>query len=140
MVLVKVFLDSAYVIALLSSTDKYHQQAEKLAEQMEMKETKLVTTQAIVLEIGNALAKMRYRRAAIELIDSFIEDPNIEIVSLSQRLWERAINRFQERPDKEWGLTDCISFIVMEDYGLTEALTTDNHFNQAGFQVLLSAS
>ena len=90
-----------------------------------------------MLEIGNALAKVRYRAAAIELLDSIEEDPNIEIIPLSEEFYERAIELYRQRQDKEWGITDCISFTVMEDHKLTKALTTDDHFQQAGFRALL---
>ena len=97
----------------------------------------MITTHAVLLEIGNALAKQRYRVAAIELLDSLQEDPDVEIIPISADLYIRAFQLYRERPDKEWGLTDCISFVVMKDRGLMKALTTDEHFKQAGFQVLL---
>jgi predicted nucleic acid-binding protein len=65
------------------------------------------------------------------------EDPDVEIVTLSEELYKRGLQLYRERRDKEWSLTDCISFIVMQELGLTEALTTDKHFRQAGFRVLL---
>ena len=133
----KVFIDSAYAIALSAVTDQYHQKAEMLAKQIETSGNALITTRAVVLEIGNALARLRYRNAAIELLDSLEEDPNVEIIPLSEELYDRAMEFYRQRPDKEWGITDCISFVVLQDYGLTEALTTDEHFKQAGFRALL---
>jgi predicted nucleic acid-binding protein len=133
----EVFLDAAYAIALSAPNDQYHERAKALAEQLEANETRLITTRAVALEIGNALARQRYREAAIELLESLEEDSNVEIVPLSENLYERAFQLYRERSDKEWGLTDCISFIVMKDRGLLKALTTDEHFKQAGFHVLL---
>ena len=133
----KVFLDASYAIALSNLSDQYHLQAETIAEKLEAKGAKLITTQAVILEIGNALAKLRYRKAAVELINSLENDISIEIVSLTNELYKRAFRFYKERLDKEWGLTDCISFVVMQDYNLTEALTADEHFEQAGFQVIL---
>lgn len=133
----KIFLDAAYAIALSSVSDKYHKEAEKLAKQIETDDIKLVTTRAVMLEIGNALAKIRYREAAIELLDSIEEDLNIEIIPLSEDLYERALELYRQRQDKEWGITDCISFTVMQDHKLTKALTTDDHFQQAGYSALL---
>jgi predicted nucleic acid-binding protein len=133
----KVFLDAAYAIALSAPNDQHHEFAEILAEQIEMEGTQLITTRAVVLEIGNALAKLRYRNAAIELMDSLEEDPNVEIIPISEEIYRRAFQLYRERPDKEWGLTDCISFVVMKDRGLMNALTTDEHFKQAGFNALL---
>ena len=133
----KCFLDAAYAIALSAVTDQYHKKAEILASQMETASTQMITTRAVILEIGNALAKLRYRAAAIELLDSLEEDPNVEIIALSEELYNRAMELYRQRPDKEWGLTDCVSFVVMQDYGITEALTTDEHFKQEGFRALL---
>jgi predicted nucleic acid-binding protein len=133
----KVFLDAAYAIALSAPNDQYHELAEILAEQLEAEGTQLITTRAVVLEIGNALAKLRYRNVATELLDSLEEDPNVEVIPLSEELYKRAFQLYRERPDKEWGLTDCISFVVMKDRGLMNALTTDEHFKQAGFNALL---
>jgi hypothetical protein len=128
------FLDTAYAIALSAVTDQYHQKAEILSRQIETEAILLITTRAVILEIGNALAKLRYRAAAIELLDSLEEDLNVEIIPLSEELYSQAIELYRQRPDKEWGITDCISFVVMQDYGVTDALTTDEHFNQAGFK------
>ena len=136
----EVFLDAAFAIALSAPNDQYHQQAIVLADQLEAAQTQLVTTRAMVLEIGNALAKLRYRQAAVDLLNVLEKDPHVEIVPLSEQLYERAVQLYQARPDKEWGITDCISFVVMQDRGLIEALTTDEHFQQAGFQALLRLS
>jgi len=133
----EVFLDTAYAIALSSTNDHFHQRAVFLADQLEAAGTRLVTTQAVLLEIGNALAKRRYRSAAIQLLDTLERDPKVEIISLSVELYTRALQMYSERPDKEWGLTDCVSFIVMQDRGISEALTTDEHFQQAGLRALL---
>jgi len=71
------------------------------------------------------------------LLDSLETDPNVDILPVSEPLYARALQLYRERPDKEWGLTDCVSFLVMRDRRLTEALTTDEHFQQAGFRALL---
>ena len=133
----EVFLDTAYAIALSSPADRFHPRAVALAEQMEALGTRLVTTRAVLLEIGNALAKPRFREAAAQLLAALEADSNVDIVPLSESLYARAVQLYRERPDKEWGITDCVSFLVMQDRGLTEALATDEHFQQAGFRSLL---
>jgi hypothetical protein len=133
----EVFLDTAYAIALSSPNDQFHARAVELAEQLEALGTRLVTTRAVLLEIGNALAKPRYRQAAVQLLAALEADPKVDIVPLSESLYVRAIQLYRERPDKEWGLTDCVSFLAMQDRRLTEVLTTDVHFQQAGFRALL---
>lgn len=133
----EVFLDTSFAIALSSVTDQNHVRAVQLANQIETNKTRLVTTQAILLEIGNALSKQRHRAAAIQLLESLETDPSVEVVLLTNSLYKLAFNLFKQREDKEWGLVDCISFIVMQDRGITDALTTDTHFQQAGFRALL---
>jgi uncharacterized protein len=71
------------------------------------------------------------------LLQAMEQDPAVEIVALSEEWYARAMRLYGERPDKEWGLTDCVSFVVMQERGLTEALTTDDHFRQAGYRPLL---
>ncbi|MDQ3521423.1 MAG: type II toxin-antitoxin system VapC family toxin [Gemmatimonadota bacterium] len=132
------FLDASYVIALSATTDQHHRRAIVLSERLEASRIRLVTTRAVVLEIGNALSKLRYREAAVTLLNAIENDPMIEVVPLAEPLYARALEFYQQRADKEWGLTDCISFIVMRERGIGEALTADEHFRQAGFRVLLA--
>ena len=136
----EVFLDTAYAIALSSPNDIFHHRAIQLADQIEAEGIQLATTRAVLLEIGNALSRQRHRNAAIALLDALEADPNVEIISLSEQLYTRALQLYRERPDKEWGLTDCVSFVVMQDRAIAEALTTDEHFQQAGFRALMRES
>ena len=89
------------------------------------------------MEIGNTLSKQRYRPAAVELLLSLENDPKVEIVPVSGDLYAQAFKLFSERTDKEWGLVDCVSFVVMRERGITDALTSDDHFRQAGFNALM---
>ncbi len=131
------FLDTSYAIALSVESDEHHQRAEQLAEQLLANQTPIITTRAVLLEIGNALSKQRYRQAAGELLGALERDPQIEIVSLAEELYQQALALFCSRLDKQWGLIDCVSFVVMQQRGMTTALTTDEHFEQAGFRALL---
>lgn len=136
----EVFLDSSYAIALAAANDRYHAKAVALAAEMKRAGTRLVTTEAVFIEIGNALSKERYRVAAVHLLSSLASDPSVEIVSVPTELLDAAWQLYQQRLDKEWGLTDCISFIVMSRRELHEALTADQHFHQAGFKTLLETT
>jgi predicted nucleic acid-binding protein len=135
--MIEVFLDSAYAIALAALNDQYHERAITLADKLEADAVRLITTRAVVLEIGNALSSARHRQAAISMLTGMEQDQNVEIIPLSEELYERAFQLYRNRPDKGWGLTDCVSFVVMQERGLTEALTSDAHFEQAGFRALL---
>ena len=134
---VEVFLDAAYAIALSAPSDQLHIRAVALAQQLEAAQTHLVTTQAVMLEIGNTLSKKRYRAAAVELLCSLEADPSVVIVPFSPGLYTEAFDLYRSRLDKEWGLIDCASFVIMKARGITDALTADEHFEQAGFRALL---
>jgi predicted nucleic acid-binding protein len=97
----------------------------------------MITTRAVLLEIGNSLARARYRSAAISLLQAMETDPTIEIVPLSEELYQPSSQMYCDRPDKEWGLIDCVSFAIMSDRRITKALTADEHYQQAGFRALL---
>jgi predicted nucleic acid-binding protein len=129
-----IFVDTRYFLALLNSHDEYHQRALILADQLD---DRLVTTEAILTEIGNSLAKPQWRELAIDTLNDLRDDEEVEILSISPDLFSEALMFYSSRMDKEWGLTDCISFVVMNDRKLTDALTTDHHFEQAGFKALL---
>ena len=133
----ELFLDTAYAIALSSPRDSFHPQAVLLADEIAAKSTKLITTQAVLLEIGNALASPKYRQKAALLLQALSADSRVEVVPLTDMLYEQAFNLFRDHTDKAWGITDCISFIVIRERNLTEALTADHYFEQAGFRALL---
>jgi predicted nucleic acid-binding protein len=97
----------------------------------------MVTTVAVVLEVADALAAPAMRVGCARFLEGLLERSATTIHALSRDLLWRGITRYRQRPDKAWSLTDCISFIVMEDEKLTEALTGDHHFEQAGFTALL---
>ena len=130
----RTFVDTFFVVALTNQHDTYHSQASRLADEYEGRP--LLTTDAVLLEIGNALAR-RFKSEAIEIIDSFFSSPEVEIVRLSPELFEQAYELYQAYRDKEWGLVDCISFVVMRQMNIHQALTFDQHYIQAGFKALM---
>lgn len=132
-----VFLDTSHLVALASNRDQYHQKSVELTEATTAAGRRIVTTEAILLEVGNSLARLRYRRGAALLLRSLLSDTSCEIEPVTTELLRRGLDLYVARADKEWGLVDCVSFIVMQDRGLTEALTSDDHFEQAGFIALL---
>jgi predicted nucleic acid-binding protein len=131
------FLDTAFAIALISPNDTFHEKAVELANLVEKTGLRLVTTRAVVIEIGNALSKQSLRKSAVALIDSMEGDETVTIVPVSDEIYGEAFKLFRSRLDKDWGLTDCISFVVMKRQKIINALTTDQHFQQAGFVTLM---
>lgn len=130
------FLDTSYLIALYNPKDDYHNAALRWKVKIESTDC-FCTTEAVLVELGNAWSKQANRKKAFEVISLCNNRPEIEIVELTHTLFMRALSLYGKREDKEWGLTDCISFTVMKERNLTYALTVDEHFKQAGFRALL---
>ena len=132
----RLFADTSYYLALLNPRDAWHQRACELSRLLD---ADVVITDYVLLELGNAFSSVSLRQRLRPMIELLRADSAIECVPANEELFERGLTLFGQRPDKEWSLTDCISFVVMQDYGLTDALTTDHHFEQAGFNALLSS-
>ena len=132
----RIFVDTSFVLALINERDQYHQQAEAVSFKFE--ESFLITTVAVLLEIGNALAK-DFRKEANAVIRLLRNSGRIEVVQIDEHLLERALDIYEKYDDKTWGLVDCMSFIVMGERGLTEVLTFDGDFTKAGFTVVTNS-
>jgi predicted nucleic acid-binding protein len=128
------FADTGYWIALANAGDSLHARARTLSRSLT---TRLVTTDAVLFEVGDALHAGRLRALAVALIEDVRNDRDVVVVSIDDLLFERGLALFATRPDRERGLTDCISFVVMGERGISEALAYDQHFVQAGFGALL---
>src|SRR5260370_786872 len=96
-----------------------------------------VPTRRVVMGVGGGVPGAPLRREVRGLFEEMERDEQIAIVEPTDALYRRALALYDARPDKEWSLTDCISFVVMADEGLVDALTEDRHFEQAGFKALL---
>ncbi len=131
------FVDTGYIIALVSPRDRYHAAAMEWAARIKRERIFLITTRAVQLEFGAALSRGSYRAAAVDLLDEMERDPEIEVAPLPEDLFQSARQLFRDRTDKEWSLTDCVSFALMQQRGISSALTTDAHFTQAGFDAVL---
>lgn len=130
----KIFVDTLFLVALINRRDQYHQQARELADRFNG--YPLLTTDAILLEFGNALAR-NYKNEAADLIEYFLSAEEAEIFRLTHELFDKAFDLYKSYQDQSWGLVDCISFVVMREANVTQALTCDRHFIQAGFQTLM---
>lgn len=128
------FVDSYFYLALINPRDGAHGRAVSLAKELR---GQFVTTQWVLTEVADALSQPPGREKFRDLLEGIASDPRTEIVEASAETFQRGVELYAKRPDKSWSLTDCISFVVMSDRGLTEALTGDHHFEQAGFKALL---
>ena len=130
----RIFIDTAFVAALVNQRDRYHQQALDLSKVWEGQP--LLTTDAVLLGIGNALSR-GFKPQAVAIIERFLASAEVELVHLTPQLFDRAFALYKKYHDKEWSLVDCISFVVMREADVSQALTSDQHFVQAGFQSLM---
>ncbi len=128
-----VFIDTGFLIALLNANDAYHLTANQLS--LKYEGVSFLTTDAVLLELGNALSRSGKQRAS-EMIRYFQQAEEASIIYLTAELFAQGLQLYEQYQDKSWGLVDCISFVVMQELELTEVLTFDQHFAQAGFIVL----
>lgn len=128
-----IFVDTGFVIGLINDQDDYHGASLALADKYEA--YPFVTTDAVLLEVGNALAK-RFSDQGAKIIHYFLDASDATVVHLNPRFFRRSLDLYQSHGDKTWGLVDCVSFVVMREMGVEDALTFDKHFTQAGFRRL----
>ncbi len=128
------FADTFYYLALVNPTDHAHARVLDLARELT---GPVVTTAWVLTEVGDALAAPVLRPIFIDLMRDLRADEETEVIAADQSLFDRGLDLYSRRLDKAWSLTDCISFVIMTERSITEALTGDHHFEQAGFQALL---
>ncbi len=128
-----IFADTGYWIALLNPGDNLHQKAIHLAQSLQP--IHIVTSEMVLTEVLNDFSKRGeyLRNVATELIQNLRLHPNTTIVPQSSQQFEQAFTLYTQRKDKHWSHTDCVSFNIMEDNDIVEALAYDKHFTQAGF-------
>jgi len=129
------FVDTTYVQGLYNLDDQHHGicvQGLPWAQQAK----RLFITDAVLCETGNAFSSLKRRARGASLIREFLVSKRVTVIRLSPRCFEQALQLYEHRADKEWGMIDCFSFVVMEKYHLKACLTVDYHFAQAGFKIL----
>ena len=129
-----VFADSFFFLALVNPNDEAHQKAVKscrLTDQI------LVTTGWVITEVADGLARLPQRSEVTQFLNALKNDPEVEIILPSRELFEMGLELYSKYGDRGWTLTDCISFVAMKEEGISEALTGDPNFEQAGFKALL---
>lgn len=129
-----IFLDTGYFVAVFTPDDELHDRA--AAWSLRLNEPLLVS-EYVLWECVNAFSRPKDRASAHALIEHVRSHPRCELVPASPELFAVGLRLHRERPDKEWSLTDCVSFHLMRERGLTRALAYDIHFEQAGFEALL---
>lgn len=130
----RVFADTSYYIALCNPKDPYNSSAISLSRRLQ---THVVTTECVIVELGNFLCSPSDRALFLALAHHLRTDKHTTVAASSDGLLDEGIALYGARMDKGWSLTDCISFVVMRRRGLSDALSCDHHFEQAGFRLLL---
>jgi len=130
----RVFADTYYFLALLNTKDTRHVAVRQFSQTQSLH---LVTTTWVLTEVADALCKAPHRRTCAQFLRQVKSDKDTALIEPTMALFEQGLALYESRSDKDWSLTDCISFTVMKTEGLTEALTGDHHFEQAGFKALL---
>ncbi|WNZ26248.1 type II toxin-antitoxin system VapC family toxin [Leptolyngbya sp. NK1-12] len=134
-----VFADSSYWVALFYSQDELHPIADTISESLETSKTFITTSEMVLIEVLNFFCKFEQniRQQVATTISGMQNNPTITVIPQTTELFDRALNLYTQCPDKQWSLTDCSSFVLMQDLEIQAALTHDKHFEQAGFQVLM---
>ena len=130
-----VFADTFYFLALLNERDPAHGRAIAASRAAGLS---LVTTEFVLIELADAMCKPQHRQEVLAICNVVETDPAFTLIRGSTELFQRGRKLYKDRLDKEWPLTDCISFVGMHERGVSEAFTADHHFAQAGFKALLA--
>lgn len=133
----KVFVDTTAWLALANRSDSLHLAAVEMNQDLLTRGTHYVTTEAILTEVANALARPPLRTTAVRFLNAVLSSRRVTVLPADRHLFARGWQLYKDRPDKEWGLTDCISFIAMAEEEIREAFTCDRHFQQGGYTCLL---
>lgn len=132
----RVFLDTGYLIALEASDDQHHEDAVRHWRTSLSDISSIITTTYVFDEVVTFFNSRDHHAKAVEIGERLLKSPRVQVVHVTEELFRSGWGQFQERPDKGYSLTDCISFVVMERHELREALAFDQHFQQAGYQTL----
>ncbi len=132
-----VFLDTSFIIALENKADPHHERAKALDAELLAEDAILLFHWGILLEIADGYARLNRRAKGVKLLERFEQETCYELFPVSDSILADAQDLYRARTDKEWGLTDCVSFVLMAELQLSDALTADVHFRQAGFTALL---
>ncbi|HPY61418.1 MAG TPA: PIN domain-containing protein [Methanospirillum sp.] len=131
------FVDTVCWIALLNQQDNLHTKTNRLYKKLLKSGSHVITTSSILVETANALCDPAYKSAVITFRNNLLASTRVEIIFVDRELWEKGWMLYEQRSDKAWSLTDCISIVVMKEWNIHKVLTSDHHFVQAGFEALL---
>ena len=132
-----IFFDTSALIAVGNKRDFFHYQACAINDELSRSNVTFITTNAVLLEFGNAFSTIHLKPFAIKLINAIMQSKRWKRIEIDQRIMNRGFELFSQMSDKEWGLVDCCSMVVAKDMSIRNIFSTDHHFEQAGFNILL---
>ncbi len=132
-----VFADTGYWVAFLNPHDDLHDKALNLSKVVQP--AHIVTTEMVLVEVLNDFSDRGeyFRQSAVNLIRMLYQHPNTTVIPQTSVQFQSALTLYEQRPDKEWSQTDCVSFKIMEEQSIVDAFAYDKHFAQAGFIALM---
>jgi|WetSurMetagenome_2_1015567.scaffolds.fasta_scaffold506849_2 uncharacterized protein len=131
-----VFADSHYWIAVVNPNDQW-KEAAKAAKSL-LGDVFIITTDEVLTEFLAALSSWgQIRKQAAKMVRIILENPNIKVIPQTRDSFLKGLTLYENRNDKEYSLTDCISMNVMKAESINEILTNDHHFEQEGYEVLI---
>ena len=133
----RIFVDTYALVAMHVTGEGNHARVAALMDALLNEGARFVTTDAVLTEFCNGLAKASLRGRAALAVRAYRSRDDVEIIHITREIFDRAFALYESRPDKDWGLTDCMSFEMMKSQRIKEAITADHHFGQAGFKTLM---
>jgi uncharacterized protein len=132
-----VFADTSGLYALLVKDDDMHERAESFLLKSAESKRRFVTTDYVLDETATLLKARRQTRLVSVLVGVIFSSSACQVEWMDRERFERTLRFFAKHQDKAWSFTDCFSFLLMKERKMTDALTKDEHYKQAGFRPLL---
>ena len=133
----RVFVDASYWIAVINPRDQWHNAAMKARENLG--DVMLVTTEEVLIELLNAFSDSgeEFRKRSAAAVRAISRDPNVKVIPQTRNSFEKGLSLYENRLDKKYSMQDCVSFVAMDEESITDVLTSDHHFEQEGFVILM---
>ncbi|SJM91162.1 PilT-like protein [Crenothrix polyspora] len=132
-----VFVDTAALIAIGNKQDFFHHAANQKQQALVKAQTHFISSDFVIAEFCNAFSRVKLRATAVQMVNSIYQSKAWTVISINEDLMTKSLALFTQMQDKEWGLVDCSSIILARENQLDSIFTTDKHFEQAGFEILL---
>jgi predicted nucleic acid-binding protein len=132
-----VFVDTSALIVIGNKRDAFHSQAIEVNGRLVRSNSIFVTSNAVLLEFGNAFSTTNLKPFSIRLIDAVMQSKKWKSIIIDENIMSRGFELYKQMADKDWGFVDCTSIVLAKFLGIKDVFSTDHHFEQAGFTILL---